>query len=315
MSQRFGGPNSPGGDPRAQGPAGPTGTRVRTRSRSPVGPKVHLLFVVPFIWAATAFFGDTTRLFLNLGVFAILMLSAWLTREGVIAQAAYDERRIARRPAFPRKIAGSIAMGLGLGLAGVTGMGVFAAGALGALGAALHLMSFGPDPMRDKGVEGVDDFQTDRAARAISEAERHLKAMTDAVAGLRDRALNDRLRGFTDQVRPLLRAVENDPRHLSAARRYLGLYLEGAREATLKFADLFGRNRSDAARGDYLALLDDLQRNFTLRVESLENTDRQALDIEMEVLRERLEREGVRPDASAQLSAPARADFALKKGS
>lgn len=313
MAERFGGPNSPGGDPRLQGPSGPTGTRVRTRQRSPVGFRVHFLFVVPFVWAATAFFGEAAELFRNLGVFALLLFSAWLTREGVIAQAAYDERRIARRPAFPRKIAGAVFMGLGLALAGWAGFGPIMAGALGALGAGLHLAAFGPDPMRDKGIDGVDDFQTDRAARAITEAERHLTAMAEAIAPLRDRALADRLRGFNDQVRPLLRAVENDPRHLSAARRYLGLYLDGAREATVKFADLYGRNKDQAARGEYLVLLDDLQRNFALRLESLENTDRQALDIEMEVLRERLEREGVRPEAS-RLSAPG-ADPAIQKGS
>lgn len=315
MAQRFGGPNSPGGDPRLQGPSGPTGARVRTRSRSPVGPKSHLLFVVPFIWAATAFFGDASRLFLNLGVFALLMFAAWLTREGVIAHAAYNERRIARRPAFPRKIAGSVFMGLGLALAGWNGLGLVTAGALGALGAGLHLIAFGPDPMRDKGIDGVDDFQTDRAARAITEAERHLGAMTQAIGGLRDRALSDRLRGFIDQARPLLRAVEDDPRHLSAARRYLGLYLDGAREATVKFADLYARNRDQAARDEYLALLDDLQRNFALRVESLQNTDRQALDIEMEVLRERLEREGVRPETPRLSAAANGADTAIQKGS
>ena len=34
------------------------------------------------------------------------------------------------------------------------------------LGAGLHFFSFGPDPLRDKGMEGVDEFQTDRVARA-----------------------------------------------------------------------------------------------------------------------------------------------------
>lgn len=295
MAQRFGGPNSPGGDPRpgAGAPVGSGATRVR--SRPPAGARVNLLFVVPFAWALSAFFRDPSGLLLHLGVFALMLGSAWLTREGVIAQAAYDARRIARRPAFPRKIFGAVLMGAGVGLAAGAGMGVMQGAILGALGAALHLMSFGPDPMADKGIEGVDEFQTDRVARAVSEAEKTLGAMTEAVARLQDRALNDRLRDFAGQVRPLLRAVENDPRHLSAARRYLGLYLNGARDAAVKFADLYARNRDASARADFLSLLDDLQKNFAHRLQSLETTDRQALDIEMDVLRERLEREGVRP--------------------
>ena len=289
MAQRFGGPNSPGGDPR------PGGQATRMRTRPVVGVRVNLLFALPFVFAASAFFRDPSGLLLHLGVFALMIASAWLTREGTLAQAAYDARKIARRPAFPRKIFGAGLMGAGIGLAAGAGMGIGQGVILGALGGVLHLLSFGPDPMRDKGMDGVDEFQTDRVARAVAEAEKTLGQMTEAVARLQDRALNDRLRDFAGQVRPLLRAVENDPRHLSAARRYLGLYLNGARDASVKFADLYARNRDAGARAEYLALLDDLQKNFANRLTALETTDRQALDIEMDVLRERLEREGIRP--------------------
>ena len=308
MARRFGGPNSPGGDPRQVAGGGKSGSGkaagdrrqvgggpVQVRRRPPVGAQVHLLFVLPFAWVPTAFLRDPAGLILHLAVFALLILSAWLTREGVLAHAAYDERRVARKPAFPRKVFGSVAMGLGLTLAGLTGLGLASAGVLGLLGAGLHLIAFGPDPLRDKGMEGVDTFQTERVARAVAEAETSLAAMERAVARLNERALSDRLRDFSGQVRPLLRAVENDPRQLSAVRRYLGVYLTGAREASEKFAELYARNRDQGAKADYLSLLDDLQRNVAHRLESLENTDRQALDIEMEVLRERLEREGLRP--------------------
>jgi len=305
VAKRFGGPNSPGGDPREGAPPGATpGMRtgagsgsapVPIRQRNPVGARVHLLFVLPFAWAVTAFFRDPAGLLLHMGVFALLILSAWLTREGLIAHAAYDERRIARKPAFPRKIFGSVAIGLGLTLAGVVGIGPVMAVALGVVGGALHLMSFGPDPLRNKGMDGVDEFQTDRVARAVAEAEARLAAMTQDVARLNDRQLTDRLRDFSGQVRPLLRAVENDPRQLGAARRYLGLYLDGAREATAKFTALYARTRDPEARADYLSLLDDLQQTVALRLETLQTADRQALDIEMDVLRERLAREGVRP--------------------
>ena len=38
------------------------------------------------------------------------------TREGLQAEAAYDARRIARRPAIPRKLFGGILTGLGLAI-------------------------------------------------------------------------------------------------------------------------------------------------------------------------------------------------------
>jgi len=294
MARRYGGTFSPGGDPRPQSPQ-PGGAGPDKRL-NPIGARVNLLFVIPFLFAVSAFVKpDPTAMAANLGVFALLMLSAWLTREGVIAQDAYDSRTIARRPAIPRKIFGAVAMGLGLGLAGFFGAGgVVPAVIFTVLGAALHFTAFGADPLKDKGMEGVDLFQTDRVARAVEEAEDHLKAMSDAILRCRDRKIEDRLREFQNHVRKLLRTVENDPRRLSAARRYMGVYLLGARDATVKFADLYARTRDAQARVDYLALLDDLQQNFALRTETLLDSDRQALDIEMDVLRERLEREGLR---------------------
>lgn len=298
MARRFGGPNSPGGDPRTGAVAAPGGVK----RPHPVGARVHVLFVLPFFFALSAFFKDPAGLATNLAVFALLLLSAWLTREGVIAQDAYDNRRIARRPAIPRKIFGAAAMGLGLGLAGLVGVGgIVPAVVFAVLGAGLHFAAFGPDPMKNKGMEGIDLFQTDRVARVVEEAEEHLKAMSDAILRCRDRQVEDRLREFQTHVRALLRTVENDPRRLSAARRYMGVYLLGARDATIRFADLYGRTRDAQARADYMALLDDLQKNFALRTETLLDSDRQALDIEMEVLRERLEREGLRPQIPGSL--------------
>ncbi|MBN2761113.1 MAG: 5-bromo-4-chloroindolyl phosphate hydrolysis family protein [Rhodobacteraceae bacterium] len=291
MSQRFGGRYSPGAS--GQAPVEVPVTSPGMARRHPVGARVNLLFVLPFAFAVKAFFSDPMGLALNLGAFAVLMLAAWLTREGALAQAAYDARKVARRPAIPRKIFGSALTGLGLGLAGLAG-GMVDAVIFGALGAGLHFAAFGADPLRDKGMEGIDAHQTDRAARAVEEAEETLAEMADAIRRAGDRHLVDRVARFAETIRPLFRAVQDDPRQLSAARRYLGVYLTGARDATVKFADFYARGRDAQARTDYEALLNDLESQFTLRRAALLEDNRTELDIEIEVLRERLAREGIR---------------------
>ena len=313
MARRYGGTYSPGGDPRPAEERDSTALsagrkragKPKRRRVHPVGARVNLLFMLPFLWAFSAFFRDPAGLAQHLGVFALLMGSAWLTREGVIAQDAYDQRRVARRPAIPRKIFGSVLMGLGLGLAGLgNAYGMAGPVIFGLFGAGLHFFAFGADPMRDKGMEGIDEFQTDRVARAVDTAEAYLTAMSDAMLRARDRSLESRLADFQTHVRELLRAVEDDPQNLSPARRYLSVYLEGARDATVKFVDIYERDRDAEARSDYVALLDDLEQNFMLRTETLRDSDRQRLDIEIDVLRERLEREGLRPSIPGPESLP-----------
>lgn len=294
MARKFGGKFSPGGETGAP-QASPKRDSWTGKRRSGAGMRTNLLFLLPFPLIWKAFTADPVNLALYLLAFGILLLAAWLTRDGVLAQDAYDNRKVAKRPAIPRKIFGSVLTGAGLGLAGVAGHGIVDAILFAAIGMALHQLSFGPDPMRDKGAEGVDSFQSDRVARAVEEAEKHLKAMEGAVARTGDRWLQGRVERFQDTVRELFRTVEDDPRDLTAARKYLSVYLMGARDATFAFADLYNRNRDPKALEDYTALLDDLETNFAARTETLLEDNRTDLDVEIGVLRDRLAREGVAP--------------------
>jgi hypothetical protein len=106
--------------------------------------------------------------------------------------------------------------------------------------------------------------------------------------------MQTRLERFQTTARDLIRTVEEDPRDLSAARKYLGVYLQGARDATAKFADVYARTKDTQARADYATLLDDLDQNFSARTRKLLLEDRSDLTVEIDVLRERLQREGVR---------------------
>ncbi|MDJ1007825.1 MAG: 5-bromo-4-chloroindolyl phosphate hydrolysis family protein [Paracoccaceae bacterium] len=289
MAERYGGKYSPGG---ASGPAKTAGATAARRTKA--GFRANLLFVAPFPLVIKAFFSEPIVLGQYLGAWAILMLAAWLTREGLKAEEAYEARKIAKRPAIPRKGFGSLLTGAGLGLAGLAGFGMPDAAIFALFGAGLHFFAFGPDPMRDKGATGIDQMQSDRVARAVDEAEKHLSGMTEAIKRAREPQLERRVESFQATARQMFRSVENDPRDLVAARRYLGVYLLGAKDATVKFADLYAQSRNAEARADYLALLDDLEQSFAQRTEKLLLDDKSGLDIEIEVLRERLAREGVR---------------------
>jgi hypothetical protein len=290
MAQRFGGRHSPEPKPENTSPqSSPFAGQVRTKA----GGRVNFLFLAPLPLAVRAFFLEPLGLAMTLAAFGLLILAAWLTREGILAQEAYDARKIARRPAIPRKIFASILTGAGLGLAAFADGGVVSAAIFAVLGAVLHSFAFGLDPLKNKGMEGIDTFQTDRVARAVGEAEKHLAAMKDAIQRARDRELEARLDRFLTTARAMFRTIEDDPRDLTAARKYLSVYLVGARDATAKFADIYARSRNPEAREDYVQLLDDLEANFTGKTQKLLIDNRSDLNVEIEVLRERLAREGV----------------------
>jgi hypothetical protein len=294
MAQRYGGEFSPQGktDNARPAPKSPFAGKRRTG----VGARVNLLFVLPLILAWKGLTSEPVTLAIYFAALGVLLLSAWMTREGIKAQEAYEARAIAKRPALPRKIIGAALMGGGLGLAGVAGHDIISAAIFAVLGAVLHYGAFGPDPLKDKGAEGIDPFQSDRVAKAVDAAEAHLSAIADAALRAEDREVTLRIDAFQATARDMFRAVENDPRDLTAARKFLGTYLAGARDATVKFADLYARTREPKTKYDFLRFLDELEGNFSAKTEKLLADNGTELEIEMEVMRDLLAREGLKTD-------------------
>ena len=298
MAKRFGGRFSPqgtrldGSDPRPPARPAPGELRHPLESRT----RWVTIMAIPFL--ISAFWQDPTGLATHLIAFGTIASGMWMTREGLQAEAAYDARRVARRPAIPRKLFGGILTGLGLAIGAYVPGAEIGAGIIGVAGALLHWLSFGPDPMRDKGMEGVDTFQQDRAQRIVAEGEAHLKAMQDAILRTGDRRLVARVAMFAATARDMFARVEEDPGDIAAVRRYLGVYLQGARDATVKFADLYVQTHDPRAQQDYENLLNDLETEFAARTRKLIEGGRADLDIEIGVLRDRLAREGLRPPAA-----------------
>jgi hypothetical protein len=299
MAKRFGGRFSP--DAPQNGNLNPL-SDAPIRHRLAGRPKYVTMAAVPFLFSA--FFQDPAGMAANLAAFGVIASAMWMTREGLAAEAAYEVRRVARRPAIPRKLFGGVLAGLGLGL-GVAEPGSLAgAGVVGVTGLALHWLAFGSDPMRDKGMDGVEGFQVERAQKMIEEAEDHLAQMRDAIRQLGDRWLDGRINRFAATVEDLFDRVRSNPGDLSAVRRYLGVYLMGARDASVKFADLYRQTQDPAVRSSYETFLDDLEKDFSAKSRRLLEGDRTDLDIEISVLRDRLAREGVRASEPAALEPP-----------
>ncbi len=262
--------------------------------RRPVraGARTNALYIAPIPLLFTGWNDGPVGLALDIAAFFALMAAAHFTREGIRAEMAFEIRAAARRPALPRKLLGAALTGTGLALAGLPAIG--GAVALGLLGVALHAGAFGIDPLRNKYPEGAETWQSDRAADAVDRAEAHLAAMRAHVERTGDRPLMARVEEFSATARGLFRKVERAPRDLPRARAWLGIYLTGARDAAEKYADL-GDSSGPGARAEFVALLDDLEQGFARRTETMLLDNRSDLDVEIEVLRDRLRRDDLAP--------------------
>lgn len=295
MARAFGGKFSPRGKGESDAArAAIRDNREEERKLSKGGKRARILMIPGFLAAGLSLFRGAEELAFGLLGGGGVILAAWLLREGLRAEAAYEARAIARRPAIPRKIFAAVLFGIGTLFMAVSADTSFEEGAIyGVIATVLSLIAFGLDPMRDKRAEGIDTFQQDRVARIVDEAESYLATISQQIATLNLRSLSAKAEGVIASARRMIRTVEEDPRDLTAARKFLGVYLMGARDATVKFVDVYRRTSDEGARNDYETLLDDLQGQFAATTTRMLEGGRTDMDIEIKVLRERLQREGI----------------------
>ena len=200
------------------------------------------------------------------GVFALLLGTADAQTQRTVAQAERDRRAESQRAERLREIEQAELV-------------------------CFDTETTGLDPMRAKGVRehGADGA---RAAEAVDRAEAHLAAILELAPRLGDREVQSRATALVSEARQMLSMVEQDPRDLDRARRYLSVYLKGAHEATRKYAENHARLNDPKLRSEYLALIGDLEASFGRGRRTLLEDDRTDLEVEIEVLRGRLEQEG-----------------------
>jgi len=303
MTKRYGGKFSPEGAPddtpgNAPDPAAlPNRFRGQKAYQSNIRAKLLFWVPLPLIFAGIGEMRaeNSTAMLFDWGALAALLLAAWLLRDGLTAEATYKARKVARPPVIPRKIFASLLTGIGVGLAAFGGAHapLLTSLVFGGAAALAHGLSFGIDPLHSKGVAGFDDFETARVAKAVDRAEKLLSETINASHRFNDRKLEGRIEKLASTARDMFRTVEEDPRDLARARKFMGVYLMGARDATIKFADLYARNRNSSQRAAFETLLDDLEKSFAKQREALLLDDRSDLDVEIEVLQDRLKQEGV----------------------
>lgn len=299
-AQRFGGKYSPGASSPDTGDMDPAPFENRRARKVSIRARLMYLLPVPMVFAAlgSIFRGNAVEMVAEVGGFAGLFVSAFLLNEGLRAEAAFDARRVARPPSIPRKLFAAVLTGASIALVGALSLGqpLIAAIIFGLVAGGAQILAFGPDPMRAKGIEGSDDFDSQRVARAIDRAEDLVREIVEAANRIGERGIEARVERICDQARGLFRAVEEDPRDLPRARKFLTVYLTGLRDATSKYAGLSAQLRAGDSRDQYEALLSDLETSFASHRADLLRDDRSDLDIEIEVLRERLKQDGLAPN-------------------
>jgi len=258
-----------------------------------------LLFLLPLPILTAILFslfrGDLLHLMLYAGSYALFLAGALLNRRGLHNEVEFEQRRIARAPMLPLKAlgAGTVAVATGL-TAFASGYGVLIAACFGACAFMGCHFVYGPDPRGHKRVvdtQGLD--YTDRVVDALENAERNIATIEQANRDIRNPELTARLRRIVEQGRQILLLIEENPRDLRRARKFLNVYLEGARRVAEGYARTHRRSPSVELEENFRRVLSTIEDVFGEQHQKLLEHDVMDLDVQIEVLATQMKREGV----------------------
>jgi 5-bromo-4-chloroindolyl phosphate hydrolysis protein len=273
--------------------------RYRLPSGQFPSPKGVLMFLLPLpvLFAAIAALsgGNLSGLLGNAAGYGLFLAGALLLRRGLLSEAEYARRRVARAP-WPLKTLGSGIIALATGVTAWLGAGqnpliAVAFGLAALLGCYL---TYGFDPRAAKRFtdrDGVDT--TDRVLEALTQAEQGIAAIEQATRDIRNAELNNRLRRIAALARQILKLLEEDPRDLRRARKFLNVYLDGAKQVTEGYAKTHGRVSAPELEDNFRRVLATIEEVFQEQQQKLLETDVTDLDVRIEVLTTQLKREGV----------------------
>jgi 5-bromo-4-chloroindolyl phosphate hydrolysis protein len=229
------------------------------------------------------------------GAFALLIAGAWLNRRGIRAARAEQKMRFVRLQRWPLRTLAGILTAAGAGVAAYFGVGHGLPISLGFAGVAaigFHL-AYGFESLEPRPPFDLRDERARQVAEALAEAEVRLLDLERAATAIANPELKGRVRRISAQGRGILNQIAERPTDLFRARKFLNVYLEGVQQVAQGYASTHARADSRELEQSFRNVLVTVEQVFEEQRQKLLKTDLLDLDVQIEVLKKQLEREGI----------------------
>ena len=267
--------------------------------RSRLGLRGALLYVlaVPLAFATIISLakGDFAAAVAAGAAFGLIVTGGFLNRRGILDELVAPERRFTRSWDLPHKYLAALSLAAGTALAayGAVGQDAWVSAAFGLLAVAgFHMTYRLPRPQAVFGapLQGMSDKTLQQA---LAQAELRILAIEKAAMRIGNRELEQRLQRIAGQGRAILEQIVARPDERFRARKFLNVYLEGAERVASRYARSHRLARGRELEQNFRNVLVEIETVFERQLKRLAEHDVFDLDVQIEVLRKQLEREGI----------------------
>lgn len=233
---------------------------------------------------------------LNASGFVAYMVAAWCLRNGLRLEREFLKKRIASTAeASSLKLSAAIITAVTTGI--IAWMGaqqdliislIFGGGAF--LG---MYLSYGFDPRQENKIIGTDGYSSEEITQVLEESSQKIRSIELANDKINNYELNQRIDRICDVADSILKDIESDPHDLRRSRKFLNVYLDGAKRVTEGYASTHKNTQTGELEQNFRNVLETIETVFQEQHQKLQEDDIFDLDVQIEVLSTQLKREGI----------------------
>lgn len=225
------------------------------------------------------------------GLYAGFMVAAIVARHGFKLESQFKQKKLAKAPATPFKSVAAIILAITTGLTAflLSDYKLFASILIGLVTILGFYLAYGLDPRRDKTGNISLGVSADEVFEALEAAEIKIDIIEKARKNIGNYEFDQHLKRIVDKARDILTLIEDDPKDLGRARKFLKVYLDGTARVAESYAKTHERDATtEILDSNFQEVLNSIETTFDEQHKKLLENDQFDLDVKIEVLKTQL---------------------------
>ena len=224
-------------------------------------------------------------------LFAGFMVAATVARHGFKLENELKQKKFAKAPRTPFKSVSALILSVSTGLTAflLSDYSLLGSILMGGVTMMGFYLAYGMDPRRDKTGNISLGVSADEIFEALEAAEIKIETIETARKNIRNIEFDQHLKRIISKARGILTLIEEDPKDLARARKFLKVYLDGTARVTESYAKTHGRDATTEVLDSNLQeVFNSIEATFDEQHKKLLENDQFDLDVKIEVLKTQL---------------------------
>lgn len=225
------------------------------------------------------------------GLFAGFMLAGSIARYSFKREYQFQQSKLAKPPSKSYKALAALILSITTALTAflLSDYSLFSSIFIGFTTFLAFYMAYGMKPHKERNDKLSQIDNAEEVIEALKAAEIQIKAIETARLNIHNITFNQHLKRIIEKARTIVALIEDDPKDLSRARKFLKVYLLGTVRVTESYAKTHNKDATtDALDSNFQEVLDSIEKTFDEQHKKLLENDQFDLDVKIDVLKAQL---------------------------